>query len=183
MSDVRIRMASPEDLERLVALYQSAQRWLAENGSDQWAKNTVEKTRGGLAASIARQECYVAELDGEPIGMITVDHFADSEFWKPADDPGEALYVHRMVVDRKVAGRNIGALLLDWATDLASQNGKRWLRLDAWRTNEALRSYYIRQGFQAVRVVNLAHRGSGALFQRASGPRREQASTRTQSAH
>jgi hypothetical protein len=30
--------------------------------------------------------------------MITVDDFADAEFWGSGDRPSDALYVHRMVV-------------------------------------------------------------------------------------
>ncbi|MEU5725052.1 GNAT family N-acetyltransferase [Micromonospora sp. NPDC047738] len=67
------------------------------------------------------------------------------------------------------AGRNIGGALLDWAARVAASRGCRWLRLDAWRTNEALHRYYERQGFSPIRVVELAHRGSGALFQRPTG--------------
>ncbi|WP_443189971.1 GNAT family N-acetyltransferase [Micromonospora sp. CB01531] len=50
--------------------------------------------------------------------------------------------MHRMIVDRASAGRNIGGALLDWATKAAASKGCRWFRLDAWRTNEALHRYY-----------------------------------------
>ena len=170
MSDVIIRLASMADLAKLMGFFQEAQRWLAERGSDQWAVNTPERTRAKLTHSIRHDECYVAELDGEPIGMMTLDEFADPEFWRPEDQPDDALYLHRMVVDRSAAGNNIGGKLLDWAESVASTKGKRWLRLDAWRTNAPLHAYYKGQGFDPVRVVNLSHRGSGALFQRHVGP-------------
>lgn len=99
--------------------------------------------------------------------MVTVDGFADPEFWSADDSPDDALYVHRMVVDRNYAGKHIGKALLDWATNLAIAQGKAWLRLDAWATNTALHNYYERQGFSLVRIVSYEHRGSGALFQRA----------------
>ncbi len=38
-----IRPARLQDLDELVGIYQAAQRWLAEQGSDQWAKNTESK--------------------------------------------------------------------------------------------------------------------------------------------
>ena len=166
MSEVQIRPAGIDDTDRLVTLYHDAQRWLADNGSDQWARNTSEKTRAKFTRSIEHGECFVAESGGELIGMITVDDYADPEFWRPEDDPTTALYVHRMVVDRAMAGRNVGGLLLDWAAKITASRGRRWLRLDAWRTNTALHKYYERQGFTPVRTVELNHRGSGALFQR-----------------
>ncbi|MEU7909175.1 GNAT family N-acetyltransferase [Actinoplanes sp. NPDC049118] len=102
--------------------------------------------------------------------MITVDDYADPEFWTAQDDPDSALYVHRMVVDRVAGGNGVGGRLLDWAERLASSLGRTWLRLDAWRTNAPLHAYYQRQGFVPVRTVNLSHRGSGALFQRRVRP-------------
>src|SRR5689334_16555865 len=131
MSAAIIRQATENDLNSLVRMYQSTQRWLAGKGSDQWAKNTEEKVRTNIACSIERGECYVAEEEGRLIGTITVDRFADPEFWQSDDRPDEALYLHRMVVDRSAAGKNLGAELIDQAERIAASQGKRLLRLDA----------------------------------------------------
>ncbi|ROP31426.1 GNAT family N-acetyltransferase [Couchioplanes caeruleus] len=169
MTQFAIRTATTNDLEALVTLYGEARSWLAKNGTNQWATNTPEKVQARLRRSIERRECWIAEVDGSPVGMMTVDEFADPEFWTADDNPSSALYVHRMVVARSAAGNNVGGKLLDQAEKLAAARGKKWLRLDAWRTNEPLHAYYERQGFDAVRIVNLSHRGSGALFQRLVG--------------
>jgi hypothetical protein len=58
--------------------------------------------------------------------------------------------------------------MLDWAAARARETGKSWLRLDAWKTNLALHRYYRSQGFALLRVVDLPHRQSGALFQRST---------------
>ncbi|XVV14408.1 GNAT family N-acetyltransferase [Actinoplanes sp. CA-131856] len=166
MGRLRVRLASEDDVESLVHLYGQAQAWLAQKGTDQWATNTPEQIRKRVVQSIREGECYVAYLTGQPIGMMTVDGFADPEFWMPEDLPSDALYVHRMVVDRFMAGMNVGGKLLDYAEAVAAERGKRWLRLDAWRTNASLHTYYLKQGFELVRTVSLDHRGSGALFQR-----------------
>jgi ribosomal protein S18 acetylase RimI-like enzyme len=167
MTDVDIRLASSADLDRLVTLYQQAQRWLASKGSDQWSANAEDSVRARFLQSIARGECFVAcKGDGNVVGTITVDEFADPEFWTDRDQPESALYTHRMVVDRNASGQNIGGMLLDRAEEMAVKCGKEWLRLDAWRTNIPLHKYYSSQGFDLIRVVCLEHRGSGALFQR-----------------
>jgi hypothetical protein len=44
--------------------------------------------------------------------------------------------------------------------------GKPWLCSDAWKDNLSLHRYYESQGFVLLRVIDLPHRGSGALFQR-----------------
>lgn len=58
--------------------------------------------------------------------------------------------------------------MLAWAARRATRAGKPLLRLDAWKSNPGLHRYYLSQGFQLVRVVDLPHRRSGALFERPS---------------
>lgn len=169
MNELRVRHATASDVHGLLDLYSATQRWLVDQGSDQWANNSRDTMRPRFMHSIEQGACYVAEDDGMLVGTVTVDDYADPEFWQPEDQPETALYVHRMIVDRASAGRNIGGALLDWAAEVAASKGCRWLRLDAWRANKDLHHYYERQGFVPVRVVELAHRGSGALFQRLVG--------------
>ncbi len=166
MSDLTIRSARPGDLEAVAELLSSAGKWLASRGIDQWRHPFPD--RGRMTASIERGECFLAGLDQRIVGTITVDGLADPEFWRPEDLPDSALYVHRMAVARIVAGQGVGALLLAWAGQRAAEMGKPWLRLDAWKNNSPLHRYYLARGFSLVRVVDLPHRGSGALFQRAS---------------
>lgn len=163
-----IRKAEPADLEAVEDLRAEATAWLAYKGLDQWQPGAPRvPTRAGTVDAINRGACYLAyDQAGELVGTITVDDRADPEFWTPAERAEPALYVHRIIVPRHAAGEGIGGQLLDWAGILAASRGKRWLRLDAWKTNTALHRYYERQGFHHVRTVGLAHRGSGGLFQR-----------------
>ncbi|MBN3930899.1 GNAT family N-acetyltransferase [Streptomyces verrucosisporus] len=164
MSGLRIRPASAEELPTVEELLIEASEWLASRGIDQWQ---FPPHRDRIQKAIRHAECFLAVDDEDrPIGTITVDDHADPEFWTEADDPGSALYVHRMATSRAAAGRDVGAVMLDWATKRAAQQGKGWLRLDAWKTNPGLHRYYERQGFTLVRLVDLEHRKSGALFQR-----------------
>ncbi len=76
--------------------------------------------------------------------------------------------MHRMAMSRTASGMDLGAVMLDWAAKRAAQRGKAWLRLDAWKDNAGLHRYYRDHGFDFVRKVDLGHRRSGALFQRAT---------------
>lgn len=168
MSDqITVRPARAHELDTVVRLWDEAARWLASRGSDQWQ---YPARREAIARSIAAgDQCWLVEEDGRVIGTITVDDHADPEFWRPEDDPENALYLHRMVTIREVAGREIGSALLDWASRRAAGLGKQWVRLDAWRSNSELQRYYANRQFKHVRTVELPHRRSGALFQRPSG--------------
>ncbi|MBY8879096.1 GNAT family N-acetyltransferase [Actinacidiphila acidipaludis] len=163
MSKITMRPAKPSELGTVEDLLTEASVWLAQRGIDQWQ---FPPHRDRITHAIEHGECFIAEMDGTIIGTITLDAHPDPEFWVADDEPNDALYVHRMAVTRKAAGAGVGAVMLEWASKRAAEAGKGWLRLDAWRTNEGLHRYYTDQGFTLVRIVSLAHRGSGALFQR-----------------
>ncbi|WP_328807845.1 GNAT family N-acetyltransferase [Nonomuraea antri] len=106
--------------------------------------------------------------DAPPVATIALDDHADPEFWTLDDDPGAALYVHKLAVARPWSGSGLGDALLDWACATAHSAGLPWLRLDCAKANPRLQDYYRGRGFRHVRTVDLAHRASGALFERPS---------------
>lgn len=165
MTAFPIRRATAGDLAAVLALLEKAAAWLAERGSDQWQGLAIRRQEF-VQRDIAEETVHVVEADGQVVGTITVDTFADADFWKPDDDVRSALYVHRMAVSRDLAGTGLGVSMLDFAGRRAVTEGKAYLRLDAWRTNTKLHAYYLGQGFDLVRIEELPHRGSGALFQR-----------------
>ncbi|MGW0598363.1 GNAT family N-acetyltransferase [Streptomyces sp. NPDC002776] len=166
MNDLFIRAGRPDELGAVEALLREASAWLASRGIDQWQ---YPPHRDRITAALERGVCFLAFEDGEPIATMQVDDFADPEFWTPDDQPDAALYVHRMAVTRETAGVGVGGMLLDWASERAASQGKRWLRLDAWKDNQGLHRFYKDAGFTLLRTVDLPHRRSGALFQRPTG--------------
>ncbi|MBY8876808.1 GNAT family N-acetyltransferase [Streptomyces sp. PLK6-54] len=163
MTPLHIRPAQPDELTTVESLLIEVSEWLASRGIDQWQ---FPPHRDRITAALHRGEVFLAEVEGRPIATLQLDNHADPEFWTAVDEPGNALYVHRMAVARDFAGFGVGGALLRWASDRAALMGKAWLRLDAWKDNLGLHRYYESQGFTLIRVINLPHRGSGALFQR-----------------
>lgn len=169
---IRLRRATPSDIDTVLSMHAEASTWLASMGIDQWQPNAIgnrtrNRVRESVERNVAEGTCWLACMGDEVVGTVTVDSFADPEFWTEDDDPGDAVYVHRMIVRRSFSGRGIGRVLLSVTEHLARQAGRRWVRLDAWSTNERLHDYYRRMGFEQVRTLRYSHRGSGALFQRA----------------
>ncbi|MFF1546009.1 GNAT family N-acetyltransferase [Streptomyces sp. NPDC058291] len=168
-SNPAIRPAREDDLETVIELWDHAASWLRDRGSDQWQyPPRAERIKENIAAG----ECWIIEDDGVPVATITVDDHADPDFWTPEEAAETALYVHRMAVRRDVSGLELGSSMLDWASQLAADQGKQWLRLDAWRDNERLHDYYGSRGFTHIRTVEASGRRSGALFQRPAGHER-----------
>ncbi|ASQ95410.1 GNAT family N-acetyltransferase [Streptomyces sp. 11-1-2] len=160
--------AKPADIPRLVQFRTDAAAWLAPLGTDQWSTPFPEDQ---IAASVRAGEVFLVKGagDGEAAATVTLDHDIDAELWDlwtPEERAEPALYVHKLTVDRRYAGHDLGGRILDWAGDRAARQGARWLRLDAWTTNARLHGYYARHGFQHVRTTADPDEVSGWLAQR-----------------
>jgi GNAT superfamily N-acetyltransferase len=168
---VIITPAHPDDLATLLAFRKEAAGWLSALGSDQWSRPYPADR---LLATIQAGTVFMVR-DGETTAAtITLTTEAEDGLWTESELAEPSVYVNKLTVARSHAGQNLGGRLLDWAGDRAYQAGAKWLRLDAWTTNDALQRYYVMQGFEHVRTVregdavNGGPRVSGWLAQRAT---------------
>jgi GNAT superfamily N-acetyltransferase len=139
---VNVRAAAVSEAELVADLIDDATLWVQELGFPQWP---LPFPRGEIAAAIGRDEVYLAEMDGEAVGTITILS-DDPVFW--GERPPDALYVHKLAVRRDRAGRGIGAALVEWAATRARAGGRSYLRLDCLRDDPGIRAYYERLGFE-----------------------------------
>lgn len=170
---MKIIPARPNDVTQLLAFREEAASWLSRLGSDQWQRPYPADR---LLATI-QAGCVFMVMDGE-VTAATVTLSADVEdgLWTEQELSEPSIFVTKLTVARTHAGQNLGGRLLDWAGDRAYRISAKWLRLDAWTTNEGLQRYYLRQGFEHVRTVreggavNGGPRVSGWLGQRPTAP-------------
>ncbi|MBQ1076421.1 GNAT family N-acetyltransferase [Micromonospora sp. C31] len=160
------------EFEIAMALLMQRIQWLRERGSDQWV--TWERWRTKLGPSLAAGDIWILWDGDEAIGTITVEMTGDSDFWTPDELAEPAVYVSKLAVRLDRAGQELGTLLLAWASDYAWRHGCRYVRLDAWKTNERLHAYYLSRGWTYLRTSADPRRRSGALFQRSAGPMSQQ---------
>ena len=156
------RADGDQDMAIVADMWTRSTEWLRHRGYDQWQ---YPVKMHNIRAAVADKACWLAFRAGVAIGTMTLDTNAEPQYWPPEDQPDNALYIHRMVVDVNERGSELGSALLDWAGERACDAGRDWLRLDAWRSNTALHTYYVTRGFKLVRVVPDPS-GSGACFQR-----------------
>jgi GNAT superfamily N-acetyltransferase len=144
---VRIRRARPDEIEVVLAVLADAAAWLRARGVEQWPD---QFPTDWVTPAIEAGETWLAELDGRIIGSL-VEQWDDPLFW--AGYPSDAGYLHRLAVRRH--GGGLGARLLLWAEDHAAGEGKTYLRLDCVASNESLRAYYERAGYDHVGDVTV----------------------------
>ncbi|WP_433467910.1 GNAT family N-acetyltransferase [Spirillospora sp. CA-128828] len=175
-TDFHIRTAGPDDLDIVLGLIDQAAEWLRTE------KNTTQWARPWPSPDDRTKRVYEALLDGEtwllfdrerPIGTVSIKLIGHEELWTPEERRTEAVYLHRLVIDREYAGDGLGAELIDWAAlkGASQQRNTELIRIDVWTDNADLHAYYRRQGFQDVAVRQTSdNTPSGALFQKPVPP-------------
>ncbi|MYV42665.1 GNAT family N-acetyltransferase [Streptomyces sp. SID1328] len=166
-----ITPAEPRDVSKLLTFREEAAAWLRGLGSDQWSRPYPADK---LLATIEAGTVFMLRDGHTTAGTITLTPDAEEGLWTDDELAEPSMFVNKLTVAREYAGQNLGGRLLDWAGDRAHRAGARWLRLDAWTTNEGLQRYYLALGFTHVRTVhegsavNGGPRVSGWLAQRAA---------------
>ncbi|MFD8338928.1 GNAT family N-acetyltransferase [Streptomyces solisilvae] len=166
---MRITTATPADLEQLLTFRIEAASWISKLGSDQWRRPYPADR---LLSSIESGTVFMLREGERAVGTITLTPEAEEGLWAEEELAEPSMFINKLTISRDYAGRDLGGRLLDWAGDRAYRATAKWLRLDAWTTNERLQRYYLDQGFQHVRTVlegtavNGGPRVSGWLAQR-----------------
>ncbi len=118
--------------------------WMEEKGIRQWNVAEYDEIYPLSYYEEERQkgELFVlADRDTNEIvcGAVLKE---EDERW---EDRAPSIYVHNFV--SKTAPRHVGRIFLIFAEKYAAERGKRYLRLDSARDNQALASYYEKIGF------------------------------------
>ncbi|KAG0260064.1 hypothetical protein BGZ95_004526, partial [Linnemannia exigua] len=125
--------------------------WMESQNLAQWIPGTFRKPDARLHISNAissRTSYVVIHQSTSTIAAIFAlnasDPF-DQMLWAPLlgeDNWRDALYVHRLVVEKAFQGRGIVPRILKFTEDLVPKMGKVFLRLDCRGNNPGLRKFY-----------------------------------------
>lgn len=171
--DLKIRLATADDMNRIIGLIDDARAWLRAKGTDQWAKPWPDpgaRDKRVLRDLRADRTWLVEDECRTAVATITCSSEGNPNLWEPEEQLVPAVYVARLIVRRSRAGEAIGEELVDWAGLRALRDHcAQWVRIDVWTTNEALHNYYEKRGFRFYRncqFPNGEYYPSAALFQK-----------------
>lgn len=146
MQTIEIRKAVEADASKVLDILRSVALWLEGDGPGKlWDASSFALPE--IARKVRRSDVVVLEADHEIAACMYVEK-NDDIFW-PDALPGEALYLHKIAVDRPYAGLGFSRLLIDWAAQYAERNGCRFLRLDC-APRPKLVHVYMDAGFHRV---------------------------------
>ncbi len=132
------------DLPFIFDLFDHSIRYQEKHGYPVW-KNY---DRGTIRDDIENKNQYKIIVDGT-IGMVFSVGYADEVIWRELDQ-GDAVYLHRIVVNPAFKGRKLFGLILEWSVEHAKQKGLSTVRMDTWAGNESIINYYTGFGFSIV---------------------------------
>ena len=105
-----------------------------------------------LLREISEKRQWKLVDDGEPVAVF-LTAYEDPWIWGE-DGKQPAVYLHRIVSHPDHRGKNLLGRIINWAKAHAREKNLQFLRMDTWGDNPALLNYYIKFGFELVRIVN-----------------------------
>lgn len=142
--EVRIRPASPSDVDGIETMLREAAQWVDSLGVVMWEEGELDRAR--IDAEVHHGQFVVAEVGRELAGAVRFQ-LEDPLFW-PDLPPGRSAFVHRLVVRRPFKGHGVSQALLAWAVARARVEGRDALRLDCDADRVKLRALYEAFGFR-----------------------------------
>ena len=88
-------------------------------------------------------------ISGEDIICIFCICYRDELIWRAMEN-GNALYLHRIVLNRQFKGGKAFPKVLEWALVHAAEKHLDNIRMDTWAVNEKIINYYKSYGFAFI---------------------------------
>ena len=132
------------DLPLIFEFFEYSINYQEKHGYPVWRhydKNVVVK-------DVENKNQYKIMVDST-MAMVFSVRYTDKLIWRELDR-GDAIYLHRIVVNPEFKGRKLFGLILEWAIDHVKQKGLSFIRMDTWAANPTIINYYKTFGFQII---------------------------------
>jgi mannose-6-phosphate isomerase-like protein (cupin superfamily)/ribosomal protein S18 acetylase RimI-like enzyme len=139
-----IEKANLDDLPFIFHLFDEAILFQQRNNYIGWKNYDKEFIRSDVRSGLLyKMVC------GEEIACIFSICYADHLIWREKEQ-GDAIYLHRIILNQLFKGEKIFQKVLDWAIQFAKELKLRYIRLDTWADNEKLIAYYKGHNFSFI---------------------------------
>ena len=121
-----VRPARHSEAPQAVAILREAALWSGRFGESIWDPDSFEIEQYVRLASIGE---LVGGFDEAGMAAIMLLQDVDPVVWSD-DPPKQAVYLHKIAVRRRAAGRGWLPTMIDYAAIMARRAGASWIRLD-----------------------------------------------------
>jgi hypothetical protein len=141
--------SSIADLDFILSLYKAATEYQKERFISHWP----EFDREMVIDEILENRQWKMIIDGEVV-CIWSTTFSDPLIWEAKDiDP--SVYIHRISTNSNFRGKGLVKKIVGWARNYATQNGKKFVRMDTVGENLKLIEHYTTCGFDFLGYYQL----------------------------
>ena len=158
------RKANYKDLEEIRLIYQSARKFMSDNGNpNQWGNNNPPLSR--TEEDLRENNLYVVEDDKDILAVF---------FYKYGDDPTyKIIYqgswlnnspygvIHRIAVSDKARGKGIAGICFDFAYSQCKN-----LKIDTHKDNIPMQRALAKHGFKQCGIIHLINGDERIAFQK-----------------
>jgi ribosomal protein S18 acetylase RimI-like enzyme len=149
--EFRIEKALQSDLNAICKLFEEAIAFQKDNDYIGWKSYDqdfiVAEIQNGLLFKIIRNNA---------IACIFSICYSDPFIWREREN-GDAIYLHRIVLNRLFQGEKMFKKVLEWAIIHSKIKALEKIRMDTWAENEKIIGYYKSYGFEFVENYTTAN--------------------------
>ena len=150
---MEILNSSIEELDFILDLYKSATEYQKERFISHWP----EFDSGMVMNEILENRQWKMIIDGEVV-CIWATTFSDPLIWEDKNlDP--SVYIHRITTNPNFSGRGLVKKIIEWSKIYATQNSKKFVRMDTVGENHKLIEHYTGCGFEFLGLFQLTNTG------------------------
>jgi ribosomal protein S18 acetylase RimI-like enzyme len=142
--NIKIVKAEPDDVSLVCDLFEKAIHFVKISNYIGWKNYDVDFIKTDIGNGLL----YKIVVDAEVAGIFSVC-YTDKLIWRERET-GNAMYLHRIVLNRDFKGVKIFNIVLDWAIRHAALRNLDCVRMDTWADNEKLINYYKTYGFRFI---------------------------------
>ena len=148
---MEIQNSSIEDIDFILDLYKSATAYQKERFISHWPVFEREM----VVNEIAENRQWKMMIDGEVV-CIWATTFSDPLIWEDKNiDP--SVYIHRITTNPKFRGKGLVKIIVEWSKNYATENGKKFVRMDTVGENLKLIEHYTACGFDFLGLSQLTN--------------------------
>lgn len=145
-----IEALSTADKKSVMSLYRSVTKDLQRQGIHQW--DFFYPNGIIIGSDLRHHHLFGFKADGRVVGAVVLDNRQSPKYaqlpW--SDRQGKAACIHRLAVHPQDQGKGLGKRLLQFAEDLARQQGNTSIRLDVYTGNPGAVTMYRRAGYRHI---------------------------------
>lgn len=140
----RIENAVSTDLPMICQLFEEAIAFLRANHFIGWTSYDQEFIKSDIERGL-----LFKVVNNNEIACIFSICFNDELIWREKET-GNAIYLHRIVLNRAFSGEKLFSKVLEWAIKFAKERKLDYIRMDTWAENDKIVAYYKSYGFILV---------------------------------